>query len=169
MMTRTAISTHRGSSLTEAVIAVGVLAVAIPLVFGALADSGKSGMAAEADTRGSWIVPVCLAEIEASRDGKPQYFTATAAGETFPPEGDVWALAFSPEGKPVAKINKPTYDRGTREIDGKPVRYIAALSATTQPVNQGSTPTLLARITLEFPATAPPGKRQKLDFYTHIP
>ena len=37
-------SKTRGSSLIEAVIAMGVLAVAIPLVFGALAEAGKSGI-----------------------------------------------------------------------------------------------------------------------------
>ena len=159
----------RGSSLMETVIAMGVLAVAIPLVFGALAESGKSGISSEAETRGTWMVPACMEEIQASRDGHPQFFTTTTVGQTFPPEGDVWALAFSPEGKPVAKISKALYDTGTKEIDGKPVRYIASLGSKSQTTTAGATAMLSMHISLEYPAASPAAKRQKLEFYTRIP
>ncbi len=161
---------NRGSSLIETVIAMGVLAVAIPLVFGALAESGKSGLSSEAETRSTWMIPVCMEEVQASRDGRPQFFTTTKVGETFPPTGDVWALAFSPEGKPVGKISKAVYEKGTKEVDGQPVRYIASLdsSSPTTPIT-GSTPMLKMHISLEYPATSPAAKRQKLEFYTRIP
>ncbi len=158
-----------GASLIEAVIAMGVLAVAIPLVFGALAESGKTGISAEAETRSTWMVPACMEEIQASRDGRPQFFTATTAGQIFPPAGEVWALAFSPEGKPIGKLSKAIYDKGTREIDGKPVRYIASLSSKTPTIPSGATPMLSLRISLEYPATSPVAKRQKLEFYSRIP
>lgn len=160
----------RGSSLIETVIAMGVLAVAIPLVFGALAESGKSGMSSEAETRSTWIVPSCMEEILASREGKPQFFTPTVVGEAFPPASQVWALAFSAEGKPLGKLSKAVYDKGTKELNGKPVRYIALLSAAA-PKNTpaGATPMLSTRITLEYPAAIPVAKRQKLEFYTRIP
>lgn len=162
-------SRTRGSSLIETVIAMGVLAVAIPLVFGALAESGKSGMASEAETRSTWMIPVCMAEIQASREGHPQFFTATTAGQTFPPGGEVWALAFSPEGKPVGKIDKAIYDKGTKELSGKPVLYIISLSAATITPPTGATPMLRTRLSLEYPSSGPVAKRQKLEFYTHIP
>ena len=158
-----------GSSLIEAVIAVGVLAVAIPLVFGALAESGKAGMSAEAETRSSWMVPACMEEIQASREGRPQFFTATTVGQIFPPAGDVWALAFSPEGKPVGKLSKAIYDKGTREIGSKSVRFIASLSTMAPLTQTGATPMLNLRISLEYPASSPAAKRQKLEFYTRIP
>lgn len=158
-----------GSTLIEAVIAMGVLAVAIPLVFGALAESGKTGMSAEAETRSTWMVPACMEEIQASRDGRPQFFTSTTVGQVFPPAGEIWALAFSPEGKPIGKISKAIYDKGTREIDGKPVRYIASLSSKAPTTPSGATPMLSLRISLEYPATSPAAKRQKLEFYTRIP
>ncbi len=91
--------------MVEAVIAVGVLAVAIPLVFGTIAESGKSGVSAQAETRSTWMIPVCMQEIQDSRDGKPRYFTATTIGQAFPPAGQVWALAFNQEGRPVGKIS----------------------------------------------------------------
>jgi type II secretory pathway pseudopilin PulG len=160
---------NRGSSLVETVIAMGVLAVAIPLVFGSLAESGRSGMSAEAETRSAWIVPNCMEEILASREGRPQFFTATAVNEIFPPSGDVWALAFSPEGKLVGKLSKAVYDKGAKDLDGKAIRYIASLSSTTTTTASGATPMLRARISLEYPSGIPAAKRQKLEFYTRVP
>jgi Tfp pilus assembly protein PilV len=159
----------RGASLIETVIAVGVLAVAIPLVFGTLAESGKSGMSAEAETRSTWIVPACMEEIQASRAGKPRFFAATKVAEIFPPAGDVWALAFSPEGKPVGKVSQAVYDKGTKEVDNRPVRYIASISSAAAATPTGATPMLRARISLEYPATSPAVKRRKLEFYTRVP
>lgn len=160
---------NRGASLIETVIAMGVLAVAIPLVFGALAESGKSGLSSEAETRSTWMIPTCMEEIQASRAGKPLFFTATTVGQTFPPAGDVWALAFSPEGKPIGKLSKSTYEKGTKEVNNQPARYIASISSATTTTPSGATPMLQARISLEYPATSPAAKRQKLEFYTRIP
>jgi type II secretory pathway pseudopilin PulG len=162
-------SENRGSSLIETVIAMGVLAVAIPLVFGALAESGKSNVSSEAETRSTWIVPACMEEILASREGKPQFFTATTVGQVFPPAGDVWALAFTAEGKPIGKIAKGVYDKGTKELNGQTVRYIATLSSATTTTPPGATPMQRARITLEYPSALPVAKREKLEFYTRIP
>jgi hypothetical protein len=170
MKSRASNSSHRrGSSLVEAVIAMGVLAVAIPLVFGALVESGNSNVSSEAETRSTWIVPACMEEILASREGKPQFFTATTVGQIFPPAGDVWALGFSADGKPIGKIAKGVYDKGTKNLNGQPVRYIATLSSATTTTPQGATPMLLAKITLEYPSALPVAKRQKLEFYTRIP
>jgi hypothetical protein len=164
----TTASRNRGSSLIETVIAMGVLAVAIPLVFGAIAESGKSGISSEAETRSSWIIPACMDEIQASRDGKPRYFTLTKPGEVFPASGDVWALGFSAEGKPVGKIDKALYEKGAKEIGDKPIRYLATMSAT-ELVPATTPPMMRVQITLEYPTTSPAGKRQKLDFFTRIP
>ena len=159
----------RGASLIETVIAMGVLAVAIPLVFGALAESGKSGMSSEAETRSTWIIPACMEEIQASREGKSQFFTPTIVGEAFPAAGEVWVLGFTAEGKPVGKVNKAGYDKGTKEIDGKPVRYLVSLSAVVPTPPTGVTPMLSLRMSLEYPAVSPVAKRQNLQFYTRIP
>ena len=158
-----------GATLVEAVIAVGVLAVAVPLVFGAIAEAGKGGQSAEAETRAPWIVRTCMEEIQASRDGRPQYFATTTTGQPFPPAGDVWVLAFSADGKPVGKLSKSLYDKGSKQLDGKAVRYIAVLSASTQPPVANTTPMLKSRVTIEYPASAPAKKRSKLDFHTRIP
>ncbi len=159
---------RRGSSLIEAVIAMGVLAIAIPLVFAAVAESGKTGISAEAETRSAWIVPACLREIEASRAGTSRYFPATSAGDTFPPGGGVWALGFAADGSLVGKMDKSSYDQGVAKITAGPVRYIASLAAE-EIVPAVDPPMLRVRISLEYPSAAPAAKRRRLDFHTRIP
>ena len=158
-----------GATLIEAVIAVGVLAVAVPLVLGTIAEAGKSGMAAEAETRSTWMISTCMVEINASRTGQSRYFPATVIGQAFPTAGDVWALAFSPEGKLVGKLSKSLHDTGTKELDGQPIRFIAVLSATAPASTTDGVPMLNTRVSIQYPAAAPVAKRGKLDYHTRIP
>jgi type II secretory pathway pseudopilin PulG len=157
-----------GATLIEAIIAIGVLAVAIPLVFGTMAEAGKSGVSAEAETRSTWMVPVCIEEIHASRDGRPQYFSATSPGQAIPPTDELWALGFSEDGKPAGKLTSSQYEQGTREIQGKTLRYVARITAKLPPATDASR-LLKVLITIEYPAIAPAAKRRTLDFHTRIP
>ena len=160
---------RRGSTLIEAAIATGVLAVAIPLVCGVLAEAGKSGIVSQAETRSTWIIPACIDEIRASRDGCPRYFTPTANGQALPPTGEVWALAFAADGKPLGKLAGALYTRGTREMDGINVRYIASISSSPPSAEAAGAPLMPVHISLEFPASAPAAKRRKLAFHTLMP
>jgi Tfp pilus assembly protein PilV len=156
-------------TLIEAIIAVGVLAVAVPLVLGTIAEGGKSGMAAEAETCAVWMLADCMAEIQASRNGVSRYFPATTLGQTFPPVGDVWALAFYPDGTLAGQLSKSLHDSGTKELGGKPIRFIAVLEASAQTITPDRTPMLKTRISIQYPSSAPVAKRGQLDFYTLIP
>ena len=157
------------SILIEAVIAMGVLATAIPLGFGVLAEAGKCTLASQAETRSTWIIPACMDEIHASRDGCPRYFPATTSGQTFPLAGERWALAFSPAGNPVGSISRTLYDRGTRVLDGQSVSYIVSMDSTMAPEKSPGTPLMRVHLSLEYPAAAPAAMRRKLDFHTRIP
>ena len=159
----------RGATLVEAVLAVGVLAVAIPLVFGTIAEAGRSGSNAEAETRSTWIVPACVDEIQASREDRSRYVPSTKPGQEFPTAGDVWALAVADDGSLIGKLPKSDYDKGLRQLDGKPVRYIASMSAAQTTHKPGTTPMLRLQISLEYPAAARAAKRARLDFHSRIP
>lgn len=159
----------RGSSLLEAVIAIGVLAVAIPLVFGTLVESGKSGLASQAETRSTWIVSACVDEIGAASEGRSQYFAPIVTGQAFPPDGQVWALAFSADGTPLGRLSETLYDSGASELDGKPIRYIAEIRGSAPVVTSGSAPLRRIDVSLEYPAAQKVGKRAKLEFHTRIP
>ena len=158
-----------GATLVEAVIAIGVLAVAIPVVFGALAESGKSGVSSQSETRGTWITAVCMEEIRDSREGRPRYFEPTVRGQGFPPAGGIWVLAFSKEGKPIGRISQSQYDGGCKLLNGESVHTIASLSSGPAEVRAGTTAMLEVRVSLEYPAAVKAARRQKLDFHTRVP
>jgi hypothetical protein len=110
-----------------------------------------------------------MEEIKASRENRSEYFTATTVGQVFPSSGDVWALGFSAEGKPIGKISKSGYDKGIKELGSSKIMYIATMSSKKPTTQTGLATMLTAQISLEYPAGAPAAKRQKLDFFTRIP
>ncbi|TAG09131.1 MAG: hypothetical protein EAZ42_07985 [Verrucomicrobia bacterium] len=165
---------HRGASLVEVVIAMGILAVAIPLVFGAIAESGKTSVSSEAETRTSWLVPICLEEIEASRLGKSVYFPATKVGDALPTGGQIWALGFSSQGELIGRISDGDYASGTSKIGNSEVRYIANIKTSlprtdNNPQTRTAVPMLPLTITIEYPASAPQARRQLVKFHSLIP
>ncbi len=159
---------NSGSTLIEAVLAICVLAVAIPLTFGAMAEAGKNGASAMAETRSTWMIDACVEEVRAIRSGCSTHFDPIPPGQAFPTVGGLLALGFSNEGKPAAGISKSQYDQGVHIADGQPVRYIATLS-TNPPDAADPSPLLKLRITIEYPASAPAGKRRIIDFHSRIP
>ncbi|MGD7654609.1 MAG: hypothetical protein ACQCXQ_15430 [Verrucomicrobiales bacterium] len=159
-----------GATLMEAVISIGVLAVALPLVYGAMGEAGRSGMNAEAETRSAWIVPVCFQEVKASREGRSAYFPETADGEEFPAAGGLWALAFTAEGKLAGKVTSAEYDAGVTTVDGEGVRYVVTMSAEEEASEDADDePMLRLEFVMEYPAGVPAKKRRSLEFQTRIP
>ena len=115
------------------------------------------------------MLPACLNEIRASREGHPQYFTPTLPGQSFPPASEVWALAFSADGKPVGKLSAARYASGTRELDGRSVRYIVAMAAAPLSPPTAGSPLVQIHLAVEYPAIHPQAQRRKLDFLTRLP
>ena len=161
--------THRGASLIEVVIAIGVLAVAVPMVFAVIAKSGQSAANARAETRCAWIIPACLNEIEAARTGRSQFIPPRLPGQPFPAAGELLAIAFSEDGRPLGTIDQTAYDRGIKTLADEPVRYLTTIRAEAAPTKPGSPPMLNLHLTLEHPAAAPAAKRSKIDFHSRLP
>lgn len=159
---------HGGFSLLETVIALGVLAVSVPLVFLALEQGGRSGMASAADTRGGRMVEVCMEEVRASREGRARWFSNAEPGSSIPPDDEFRALAFSNEGRVMGKITVGQWTDGVTRLDGKPVRYLARIDSEPH-VSTGLPDMRNLRVTVEDPAAAPEGKRGKSEFHTLVP
>lgn len=160
----------KGVSLVEAIIAVGVLAVAVPLVFATMAGSGDSGLSAQAETRCSWIVPACMEELELAMQSRSQHLPALLPSTAFP-GGEPLALAFGVEGEILGKVDQGAYKQGLRTVGSKSARYIASMSGTL-PEQQSSAEVsrpLDVTIIVEYPAAAPQEKRRKIEFQTKLP
>jgi prepilin-type N-terminal cleavage/methylation domain-containing protein len=158
-----------GFSLIEVMISVGVLALVIPLVLGALLESGNSSASAAAETRSGWIVPACLDELKAAAYGRSKLVPNTPFGTAFPPSGEVYGIAFDVGGRLIGAVDKTSYDTGVKRLKDDDVRYIALIEGELLTGRTGAAPLRSIHISLEYPAAAPAAKRTKLDFFTQIP
>lgn len=157
-----------GFSLIETAIALAVLVASVPMVFLAMGEAGKSAMASEAESRGCRIVPLCLEEMRASREGRSRWFSSSSTGESIAADGEFRALAFSSDGKVVGVVSEEMHQTGASRLDNKPIRYIATMTSALRESN--SHPAMRnVCITLEYPATGPVARRGKLEFHTLIP
>jgi hypothetical protein len=147
-------------------LAMAVLAVAVPMVFAALGESGKCSSASLAETRSTWITAECLWEIRASREGQARYLPASRPGEPFPNTGDVWALAFSSTGKIVGRIPDHQWESAIHTLNNTSIRFIATIESGTTTTHVSSP--LPARIIIHYPASAPAHKREQFAFHTLI-
>ena len=157
-----------GFSLIEIVLALGVLAVSVPLVFLALEHGGRSGMASAADNRGGRMVEVCLEDVRASREGRTRWFTNTRPGTAIPPDGMTWALAFSNEGLVLGAVTAEQWNSGIGRLEGQAVRYLAKIDSEAH-LAEGLPEVRKVRGSVEEPAAAPDGRRGKSEFHTLIP
>jgi len=158
----------KGATLVEATISLGVLAVAVPLVFGAIFQAGRSGIDSELDNRSTAIIPACLAAVERARVGSPGWFDPSPSGTIFPANGDVWALAFSEDGRVLGRLTKTEYEQGLKQKEGEPVRYLASLSAAPQTANPPPDSPLRLTITIEQPAIATAKRRSQIEFHSSV-
>jgi len=158
-----------GSSLIEVVLAMSVLAVALPLVFAVLARCAQSCACAQAETRCAAIIPACLNEIEAAHQGTARFLPPLARGQPVPAPGATLALAFAEDGHALGCVAPAAYRTGISRLADEPVRYLASLHSEPEPALPNMPPMLNLRVSLEYPSAAPLAKRQRLDFHTRIP
>ncbi|MEI6676666.1 MAG: hypothetical protein WCO57_15965 [Verrucomicrobiota bacterium] len=157
----------RGASLIEALLALGVLAVALPLVAAVMAHSAQSMAAAQAESRCTSIIPACIQEIDAAHEGKAQFLPRLTRGQPFPASGETLALAFSDDGRALGSVTPEAYLTGTRALADEAVRYLASIRCEAAAPGTRAMRSLC--LTLEYPSAAPATRRKKLDFHTRIP
>ena len=156
-----------GSSLIEVLIAMGVLALVLPLVFAVLARAAMSCAAAQAETRCASILPACMNEIEAAQHGTARFLPPLNRGVPFPAAGAT--LAFARDGRLLGGVAADACLGGVRSLASEPVRYLATFHTGAAPTRPNMPAMLSLRISLEYPAAAPLARRRHLDFHTSIP
>jgi|GEM_PF-4507755 len=150
-----------GFSLVEAVVALGVLAVAVPLGMAALAGAVASDGAARADAVAPGIAAACLEELRAAKHGGGLWLPAVDTGMSL--AGKSWRLGFSPAGEAVGCVEPETDRTGCR--DGR-MAYLAKMECTGSDEEAGAG---TVRVTVGFPAAARAEVRKKVEFVTRLP
>lgn len=163
MRTRDRSRIPAGVSLLEAVIAVGVMAVAVPLALSAIGSAGVVGVSARAETRAPGIADWCRIELEAARRGESQVLPPILAREAFPGGDEVMALAFDREGALLGRVASDDFQAGIDRLGDDRVFFLAALSG--RPNDSG----VVVTVKVEYPAARPAERRDAVAFHTILP
>lgn len=145
---------QRGMALLEVVLAVGALAVALPVVMAAVAKGGEVSAKARAETRAPWVADRMRIEVEAALQGRSPWLS----------EEDGWAaLGFGTDAEIVRTIDEEVYSAG---LDGEEEVDLVAVAEIGPPVGGGTRHLL---VTVEYPPARPELRRTKLVFRTRLP
>jgi len=155
---------ERGISLVETVVAMGVLAVAVPLALAAMTKAGAAGSTARAETRAPAIAERCLFEVKAARRGESGVLDPLQPAISFPTAGEVLVLGFSQEGRLLGQVESGSYEEGVGEkIDGESVDYLATIKGRFED------PGVTVTVRVEHPAVRRESQRSGVSFHTKLP
>jgi hypothetical protein len=122
---------HRGLTLMEAVVALGVIAVAVPLILSASAVTTRTRTNAEADTRSAWLAREVQRELTQAWRGLPsEMFPERPSFPNLASEQSPEILLFDPDGRYLARGNAGDLERGV--VTGA-ASYMVMLHATARP------------------------------------
>ena len=153
-----------GVSLIETVVAMGVLAIAVPLALAAMSKAGSVGSSARAETRAPAIAERCLMEVKAARRGESAVLSVLEPAASFPGAGQVLALGFSRDGQLLGAVDQSSFEGGMREtLDGKDVNYVASISG------RFDDPGVTVTVRVEHPAVRERSQRSGVSFHTKLP
>ena len=156
----------RGMTLMEVVIAIGVVAMVIPLFLAMTNSANDSRRHAEADTRAAWLAREVKQEILAAWATPPRdsHFGGPLTFPAFATEAAAEVLAYDSEGRFLAK-------GGTADLNGRSnipnATYLVAVHAVAhQPPGAapGANPLSLVSIRVLHPAKAPPSARRSYPY-----
>lgn len=163
----------KGMTLLETIIAIGVIAVAIPLVLAATTAGMADRMNAEADTRSAWLAKNVEEQISAIwATPRRDTYLPTALNLNYPAFGterDPIVFIFDSDLKFIAQGNSSDFQNGARD---QSARYLATVYSIAQvPANFSTNSPELSRlfIKIQHPAKAPEKNRQTLQYSVLMP
>lgn len=145
-----------GMTLSEVVIAMGIIAFSVPLIIAASGGAHHSRQAAEADTRSAWLVRDVQRKI---MSGWAEAETSSDIENAFP-----FPSAYSPE-----VVMELSYKQDGALLAEETDQAIYIVKVEAEPylprLNQ-SKASSLARVSIQiqYPAKASPNKRKKLTY-----
>lgn len=164
-------SAPSGMTLMEVVIALSVIAFAIPLILAAIGSANDTRGRAEADTRSAWLAREVEREIVSSwADPAPE--SAFGTPLTFPEfatAADPEILAYDSEGNFLEK--GVSADLSSPSKTPKAAYLVAVHGETHRPLNIDTSPDSLSLLTIRVlhPAKAPAATRSDLRYHIISP
>ena len=161
---------HRGLTLMEAVIALGVIAVAVPLILATTTSGARTRVQAEADTRSAWLAQDLQRQLTDSWKNipSPAFVTKPKFPQFSSPESPT-VLLFDNEGAFLASGTSEEYTKGS---SNPKAFYLVALHGASQTafnITGGGDSMSKVTISVENSARAAKQKRTANSFVVLIP
>lgn len=163
-MKRDPVQTGRsGFSLMEVVIAVGVLAVAIPVIMAALVAGARGSRVATDETQAALITRSVMQELRAARNGRGALVEGALSWPDFPADGERLVFSVDADGRLTALLGGGVYESGVRD---RVARYLVSASGARHPLAGRPGPDVLSRVvvSVETPPGAGPEDRRKYEY-----
>ncbi len=154
---------QRGVSLVEVVVAISVLAVAVPLSLAAMTKAAGVSGKARVETRSPSIAEFVKLELEMARRDRSEIFGKLEEGQLLT-EGTAPVLGFGRDGAFVAKLEAEEYRDGVERRSGRDEIFFVAL-ATTREEERGT----LVTVHVCHPAARKAEDREEVAFHTLLP
>lgn len=162
---RTRPAAGAGISLVETMVAIGVLAVVIPLALATMSKVGQESLAARAETRAPAMAEYVRQELAAAREGESRWFPEITARQAFP-AGGTWCLGFDRGGEVLGRVEGDAYEQGVAELGGEEVVFLATARGRLESAED---PALGITVEIEYPAVRRATDRKALAFHTKLP
>ncbi len=158
--------THRcsgGFSLMEVVIAVGVLAVAIPVIMAMMVAGTRSSRVATDETQAALIARSVMQEIRSARDGQGALVEETLPWPEFPAGGERLVFSVNVGGELVERLGDGEYATGLRDRE---VQYLVSAAGALHRLQDAPDVEVLSKVvvSVETPPGAKPEDRRKFEF-----
>ncbi len=152
-----------GFSLMEVVIAVGVLAVAIPVIMAMMVAGTRSSRVATDETQAALIARSVMQEIRSARDGKGGLVEGTLPWPEFPTGGERLVFSVDAGGRLVEQLGDGDYTTGLRDRE---VQYLVSAAGTLHRLPGSPDLEVLSKVvvSIETPPGAKPEDRRKFEF-----
>lgn len=161
---------HRGLTLMEAVIAIGIVAVAVPLILAATSAASKSRINSEADTRAAWIAKETQRQLIDAWRGLPDtYFPTKPAFPAFSSEAEPLVLLFNQSAGLIGPGNPEVHASGSSNPDAYYMVAIHGEAAIPSTADQADNSLSKVFISVEHNAKSPRSKRKSNPFLVLIP
>lgn len=122
---------HRGLTLMEAVIALGVIAMTVPIMLSASAVTSRTRRHAEADTRSAWIAREVQQELTHAWRGMPsEMFPQKPSFPELATEEQPEILVFDAEGRYLSRATEVELQHGMAVGSAQ---YVVLLYAVAHP------------------------------------
>jgi hypothetical protein len=147
----------------EVVIAVGVLAVAIPVIMGMMVTGTRSSRVATDETQAALIARSVMQEVRSARDGRGLLVDGTLPWPEFPAGGERLVFSAGAGGELLERLGDGEYASGLRDRE---VRYLVSATGTRHRLEAMPDETVLSKVvvSVETPPGAKPEDRKKHEF-----